>query len=60
MVSVDLWQVGAAEGHWGRGKEGRKALNCWFQEKGSKSRHLRAGQVLQQEIQKMEQEGTQR
>lgn len=24
MVNVDLWQVGAAEGHWGTGRTGRR------------------------------------
>lgn len=49
MVSVDLWQVGAAEGHWGTGKIGGPGLlNPWFWKTGSKSRHLKRAQVLYQ------------
>lgn len=45
MVSVDLWQVGAAEGHWGSGRKGRRprsseslVLGDRFQEQASQDR----------------------
>lgn len=58
----DLWQVGAAEGHWrSGGRVGGPGLsNPWLQETGSRSSHLRVSLGLLKGNTEREQLGTQR